>query len=153
MTRELSVYVKDYYWFKFVDQFKRNFSFFFKFRNKVFSTSMNSICFPGALNPFCRQSICLSSCSDQVALGTSSSLVYLYSYTDQKLIFQTKFTPHSKVLSCMTFHPTNAGLLVTGGTPNSRINLWSIQEKTISKKSTFTLQRVSRQFRKRIFFS
>lgn len=112
---------------------------------------MNSICFPGALNPFCRQSICLSTCSDQVALATSSSLVYLYSYTNQKLVFQNKFTPHSKALSCMLFHPTIAGLLVTGGTPNSRVNLWSIQEKTISKQSTFTLQRVSVDFRESFF--
>lgn len=111
---------------------------------------MNSTCFPGALNPFCRQPICTSSCSDQLALATtSSSLLYIYSYLNQNLSFQTKFTPHSKSLSCMVFHPTIPGLLATGGAPNSRVILWLIKEKTIEKQTTFNLQRVSKIF---IFF-
>jgi WD40 repeat protein len=104
---------------------------------------MISRCFPGALNPFCRQPVCISSCSDQISLATSSSLVYIYSYSNQNLLFRTKFSPHSKSLSCMVFHPTIPGLLVTGGAPNSRVTLWSIKEKTIEKQTTFNLQRVS----------
>ncbi len=107
---------------------------------------MISTCFPGALNPFCRQTICISSCSDQIALATSSSLLYIYSYTNQNLLFIKKFSPHSKSLSCMIFHPTIPGLLVTGGAPNSRIILWSIKDKTVEKQTTFNLQRVSKKF-------
>ncbi|CAF0792052.1 unnamed protein product [Adineta ricciae] len=102
---------------------------------------MTSICFPGVLNPFCRQTICISPCSDHVALATSSSLVYLYSFSNQALSFLTKYSPHSKSLSCMVFHPTIYGLLVTGGAPNSRVILWSIHEKTIQKRAAFNLQR------------
>ena len=105
---------------------------------------MTSICFPGVLNPFCRQTICLSPCSDHVALATSSSLVYLYSFSNQALSFLTKYSPHSKSLSCMVFHPTIPGLLVTGAAPNSRVILWSIDEKTIQKRAAFNLQRVSK---------
>jgi WD40 repeat protein len=106
---------------------------------------MISRCFSGALNPFCRQPICISSCSDQISLATSS-LLYIYSYSNQDLSFLTKFSPHSKSLSCMVFHPTIPGLLVTGGAPNSRITLWSIKEKTVEKQTTFNLQRVSKKF-------
>jgi WD40 repeat protein len=106
--------------------------------------AMALTCFPGALNPFCRQSICISSCSDQLALATSTSLVYIYSFSNQTLSFITKFSPHSKSLSCMIFHPTKSGLLVTGGAPNSRIILWSIEGKTIQKQAAFNLQRVSK---------
>lgn len=105
---------------------------------------MNSTCFPGALNPFCRQPISISSCSDQLALATSTSLLYIYSYSNQNLSFQTKFSPHSKSLSCITFHPTIPGLLTTGGAPNSRVTLWLIKEKVIEKQTTFNLQRVSK---------
>jgi len=107
---------------------------------------MISTCFPGALNPFCRQTICISLCSDQIALATSSSLLYIYSYLNQNLLFIKKFSPHSKSLSCMIFHPTIPGLLVTGGAPNSRIILWSIKDKIIEKQTTFNLQRVSKKF-------
>ncbi|CAF4258016.1 unnamed protein product, partial [Adineta steineri] len=102
---------------------------------------MASTCFPGVLNPFCRQSICVSTCSDQIALATSSSLVYLYTFSNQNLVFSTKFSPHSKSLSCMVYHPTIPGLLITGGAPNSRIILWSIEGKTIQKQASFNLQR------------
>jgi WD40 repeat protein len=106
---------------------------------------MASTCFPGALNPFCRQPIYVSSCSDQIALATSSSsLLYIYSYSNQNLSFITKFSPHSKSLSCMVFHPTISGLLATGGAPNSRVTLWSIEGKTVQKQATFNLQRVSK---------
>lgn len=100
-------------------------------------------CFPGTLNPFCRQPICVSACSDQVVLATSTNLLYIYSYSNQNLSFITKFSPHAKSLSCMIFHPTVPGLLVTGGAPNSRVVLWSIQGKAIQKQATFNLQRVS----------
>ncbi|CAF4873882.1 unnamed protein product [Rotaria sp. Silwood1] len=102
---------------------------------------MASICFPGALNPFCRQSISVSLCSDQLALATSSNLVYIYSYSNQNLSFITKFSPHSKSLSCMLYHPTIPDLLTTGGAPNSRVLLWSIEGKTVQKKATVNLQR------------
>ena len=104
-------------------------------------------CFPGAVNPFCRQPICVSSCSDQVALASSPSLLYLYSYSHPNFLFTTKFSPHSKALSCMVFHPTIPGLLVTGGAPNSRVNLWFIQRSTVEKRATFQLQRVSQRGR------
>lgn len=100
-------------------------------------------CFPGVLNPFCRQPICVSSCSDQLALATSPTLLYIYSYSSQNLSFITKYSPHSKALSCMLFHPTIPGLLVTGGAPNSRVFLWSINGKTVQKQATVNLQRVS----------
>jgi WD40 repeat protein len=106
---------------------------------------MNSTCFPGALNPFCRQPICMSLCSDQIAMATSS-LLYIYSYSNQNLSFITKFSPHSKSLSCMIFHPTIPGLLTTGGAPNSRIILWLIKEKFVEKQTTFNLQKVSKKF-------
>jgi WD40 repeat protein len=108
---------------------------------------MIATCFPGALNPFCRQPICVSPCSDQISLATSSSFIYIYSYSNQTLSFLTKFTPHSKSLSCMIYHPTIPGLLTTGGAPNSRVTLWSIKGKYIEKQTTFNLQRVSRKFR------
>lgn len=104
---------------------------------------MLATCFPGALNPFARPPICISPCTDQLSLATSTPLLYLYSYANQTLSFITKFIPHSKSLSCAAFHPTIPGLLTTGGAPNSRVTLWMIQEKTVEKKSTFTLQRVS----------
>ena len=104
-------------------------------------------CFPGAVNPFCRQSICVSPCSDQVALASSPCLLYLYSCSNPNFSFTTKFSPHSKALSCMAFHPTLPGLLVTGGAPNSRVNLWSIQGNTVEKRATFHLQRVSQRGR------
>jgi len=107
---------------------------------------MISTYFPGALNPFCRQTICISSCSDQIALATSSSLLYIYSYSNQNLSFITKFSPHSKSLSCMIFHPTIPSLLVTGGAPNSRVILWSIKDRTVEKQTAFNLQRVSKRF-------
>jgi WD40 repeat protein len=132
----------DYHWSKENNQleWKEFFEFYF-FEN---TNEMASTCFPGVLNPFCRQSICISTCSDQIALATSSSLLYLYSFSNQNLSFVTKFSPHSKSLSCMVFHPTIPGLLVTGGAPNSRVILWSIEGKTIQKQAAFNLQRVSR---------
>jgi len=122
-------------------QLKFSFEFHFFFRRQE---EMAVTCFPGALNPFCRQPICISSCSDQLALATSSSLLYIYSYSNQNLSFMTKFSPHSKSLSCMIFHPTIPGLLTTGGAPNSRVTLWAIKEKFVEKQTTFNLQRVSR---------
>ena len=101
-------------------------------------------CFPDALNPFCRQSICISPCCDQIALATSSNLLYIYSLTNQTLSFITKFSPHPKWLSCIFYHPTIPYLLTTGGAPNSRVSLWSTDGKVIRKQATFTLQRVSR---------
>ncbi|CAF1167616.1 unnamed protein product [Rotaria sordida] len=98
-------------------------------------------CFPGALNPFCRQPISVSLCCDQLALATSSTLLYIYSYSNQNLSFITKFSPHSKSLSCMLYHPTIPGLLATGGAPNSRVILWSIEGKTVQKQATLNLQR------------
>lgn len=111
---------------------------------------MATTCFPGSLNPFCRQAICISPCSDQIALATSSSLLYLYSHSNQNLVFQSKFLPHSKSLSCMTYHPTIPGLLITGGAPNSRVIFWSIDGKQVQKKATLNLQRVS-EMRRFIF--
>ncbi|CAF3763564.1 unnamed protein product [Rotaria socialis] len=98
-------------------------------------------CFPGALNPFCRQAICVSLCSDQLAVATSSTLLYIYTYSSQNLSFITKFSPHSKSLSCMLFHPTIPGLLATGGAPNSRVLLWAVEGKTVQKQATLNLQR------------
>ena len=101
-------------------------------------------CFPGALNPFCRQSLSVSLCSDQIALATSPNLVYIYLYSNRNLSFMTKFAPYSKSLSCMLFHPTIPSLLITGGAPNSRVILWSINGKTVKKQAAFNLQRVSK---------